>query len=40
MESNEVDNELLAIDDADLHLSIVRKIAAQAGFRTTGGVPG
>jgi two-component system chemotaxis response regulator CheY len=29
-------NELLAIDDADLHLSIVRKIAAQAGFETTG----
>jgi DNA-binding NtrC family response regulator len=31
-----MDNELLAIDDADLHLSIVRKIAAQAGFKTTG----
>jgi DNA-binding NtrC family response regulator len=31
-----MENELLAIDDADLHLSIVRKIAAQAGFRTTG----
>jgi two-component system chemotaxis response regulator CheY len=29
-------NELLAIDDADLHLSIVRKIATQAGFATTG----
>ena len=29
-------NELLAIDDAALHLSIVRKIAEQAGFRTTG----
>jgi DNA-binding NtrC family response regulator len=29
-------NELLAIDDAALHLSIVRKIAAQAGFNTTG----
>jgi two-component system chemotaxis response regulator CheY len=28
-------NELLAIDDADLHLSIVSKIATQAGFRTT-----
>ena len=28
--------ELLAIDDADLHLSILRKIAAQAGFNTTG----
>jgi two-component system, chemotaxis family, chemotaxis protein CheY len=29
-------SELLAIDDADLHLSIVRKIAAQVGFTTTG----
>ena len=29
-------NELLAIDDAALHLSIVRKIAEQVGFRTTG----
>lgn len=29
-------NELLAIDDAPLHLSIVRKIAEQARFRTTG----
>ena len=29
-------DELLAIDDANLHLSIVRKIAAQAGFETTG----
>ncbi len=29
-------NELLAIDDADLHLSIVCKIATQAGFGTTG----
>ena len=29
-------NELLAIDDADLHLSIVRKIATQVGFTTTG----
>jgi two-component system chemotaxis response regulator CheY len=28
--------ELLAIDDADLHLSILRKIAVQAGFNTTG----
>ena len=28
--------ELLAIDDADLHLSILRKIAEQAGFTTTG----
>jgi CheY-like chemotaxis protein len=28
--------DLLAIDDAALHLSIVRKIAEQAGFRTTG----
>jgi two-component system chemotaxis response regulator CheY len=28
-------NELLAIDDADLHLSIVSKIAAQAAFQTT-----
>jgi DNA-binding response OmpR family regulator len=28
--------ELLAIDDAALHLSIVRKIAEQTGFRTTG----
>jgi DNA-binding NtrC family response regulator len=31
-----MDNKLLAIDDAELHLSIVRKIAAQAGFKTTG----
>jgi DNA-binding NtrC family response regulator len=29
-------NELLVIEDADLHLSILRKIAAQAGFVTTG----
>jgi two-component system chemotaxis response regulator CheY len=29
-------NQLLAIDDADLHLSIVCKIATQAGFETTG----
>jgi two-component system, chemotaxis family, chemotaxis protein CheY len=29
-------NELLAVDDAALHLSIVRKIAEQAGFGTTG----
>ena len=28
--------ELLAIDDADLHLSILRKIAEQSGFTTTG----
>ncbi len=28
--------ELLAIDDADLHLSILRKIADQTGFTTTG----
>ena len=28
--------ELLAIDDADLHLSILRKIAEQSGFATTG----
>ncbi len=27
--------ELLAIEDAELHLSILRKIAAQAGFTTT-----
>jgi two-component system chemotaxis response regulator CheY len=29
-------NELLVIDAADLHLSILRKIAAQANFDTTG----
>ncbi|UFZ01793.1 response regulator [Bradyrhizobium ontarionense] len=29
-------NELLVIEDADVHLSILRKIAAQAGFSTTG----
>ncbi|CCD89060.1 putative response regulator receiver (CheY-like protein) [Bradyrhizobium sp. ORS 285] len=29
-------NELLVIEDADVHLSILRKIAAQAGFNTTG----
>jgi DNA-binding NtrC family response regulator len=29
-------NELLVIEDADVHLSILRKIAAQAGFKTTG----
>lgn len=29
-------NELLVIDDATLHLSIVSKIATQAGFATTG----
>ena len=28
--------ELLAIDDADLHLSILLKIAEQAGFNATG----
>jgi DNA-binding response OmpR family regulator len=28
-------NELLVIEDADLHLSILRKIAEQVGFRTT-----
>ncbi|WP_315720014.1 MULTISPECIES: response regulator [unclassified Bradyrhizobium] len=29
-------NELLVIEDADVHLSILRKIAVQAGFATTG----
>ncbi|CAL80595.1 putative response regulator receiver (CheY-like protein) [Bradyrhizobium sp. ORS 278] len=29
-------NELLVIEDADVHLSILRKIATQAGFMTTG----
>ena len=29
-------NELLVIDDANLHLSIVSRIATQAGFVTTG----
>lgn len=29
-------NELLVIEDAEVHLSILRKIAAQAGFKTTG----
>ncbi|MGA7803974.1 response regulator [Bradyrhizobium sp.] len=29
-------NELLVIDDADLHLSILCKIAQQVGFTTTG----
>ena len=29
-------NELLVIDDANLHLSIVSRIATQAGFATTG----
>lgn len=29
-------NELLVIEDANLHLSIVSKIASQAGFKTTG----
>jgi DNA-binding response OmpR family regulator len=28
-------NELLVIDDAELHLSILRKIATQAGFNAT-----
>jgi CheY-like chemotaxis protein len=28
--------ELLSIDDAKLHLSIIRKIATRVGFRTTG----
>lgn len=29
-------NELLVIEDTSLHLSIVSKIASQAGFSTTG----
>src|SRR5204862_1218582 len=29
-------NELLVIEDAELHLSILRKIAEQVGFKTTG----
>lgn len=29
-------SQLLAIDDAELHLTILRKIAAQAGFDVTG----
>jgi two-component system chemotaxis response regulator CheY len=29
-------NELLVIEDADVHQSILRKIASQAGFNTTG----
>jgi DNA-binding NtrC family response regulator len=29
-------NDLLVIDDSELHLSIVSKIATQAGFRATG----
>jgi len=29
-------NELLVIEDADVHLSVLPKIAAQAGFNTTG----
>ncbi|MGJ4952610.1 response regulator [Bradyrhizobium sp. HKCCYLS20291] len=29
-------NELLVIEDADVHQSILRMIAAQAGFNTTG----
>jgi two-component system chemotaxis response regulator CheY len=36
MGNNSMATELLAIDDADLHLSIVRKIATQVGFHTTG----
>jgi DNA-binding NtrC family response regulator len=28
--------ELLVIEDADVHLSMLRKIAVQAGFATTG----
>ena len=35
-ESNKMRNELLVIEDTNLHLSIVSKIAAQAGFTTTG----
>jgi DNA-binding response OmpR family regulator len=31
-----VQNGLLVIEDAELHLSILRKIAEQVGFRTTG----
>ncbi len=29
-------NELLIIEDAEIHLSILRKIAEQVGFTTTG----
>ncbi|MGJ4892588.1 response regulator [Bradyrhizobium sp. HKCCYLR20261] len=29
-------NELLVIEDADVHQSILRKIASQSGFNTTG----
>jgi two-component system chemotaxis response regulator CheY len=29
-------NELLVIEDAELHLSILRKLAEQVGFKTTG----
>jgi DNA-binding NtrC family response regulator len=29
-------NELLVIEDTDVHLSILRKIAVQTGFATTG----
>jgi len=29
-------NELLIVEDAEIHLSILRKIAEQVGFRTTG----
>ncbi|WP_315812025.1 response regulator [Bradyrhizobium sp. SZCCHNR2028] len=32
-------NDLLVIEDAAVHLSILRKIAAQAGFNTTGVSP-
>ena len=34
--SNKMRNELLVIEDTNLHLSIVSKIASQAGFATTG----
>jgi DNA-binding NtrC family response regulator len=34
--SNKMRNELLVIEDTNLHLSILSKIAAQAGFATTG----
>ena len=36
MRNRDMLHELLAIDDADLHVSILRKIAAQAGFNATG----
>ena len=35
-ESNKMRNELLVIEDTNLHLSIVSRIAAQANFTTTG----